>query len=95
MPKTMSLQKIGRFLILFFAGFLPWSVIVSVTGTERLDISVMRFIKEIILAVTFLVLVVDMWRKKYRPTFDILDGAIASYASVLIVISLSTHTTLM
>jgi len=56
----MSLQKIGRFLILFFAGFLPWSVIISVTGTEKLDIEMFRFAKEILLALILLVGLTDM-----------------------------------
>ncbi|MCB9806577.1 hypothetical protein H6768_01515 [Candidatus Peribacteria bacterium] len=80
----MALQKIGRFLILFFAAMLPWSVIVSVAGVERLDISITRFSKEIILLVFSFVLIADMWRKKYRPTFDILDGAIVCYVIALL-----------
>lgn len=91
----MSLQKIGRFLVLFLAGFLPWSVIVSVTGTERLDIELMRFTKEILLAVIIIVAVADMWRKKYRPHFDKIDAAIGIYILVLIAISASTGTSLL
>ncbi len=91
----MSLQKIGRFLVLFLAGFLPWSVIVSVTGTERLDIGIIRFAKEILLAVIIMVAVGDMWRKKYLPQFDKIDAAIGIYILVLIAISASTGTSLL
>lgn len=90
----MSLQKIGRFLVLFFVGFLPWSVIVSVTGTERLGIEMMRFAKEIILAVIVMVAVGDMWRKKYRPHFDKIDASIGIYILTLIAISIGTGTSL-
>jgi hypothetical protein len=89
------LQKIGRFLVLFLAGFLPWSVIVSVTGTERLDIGIMRFAKEILLAVIIMVAVWDMWKKKYRPTFDQIDGAIGLYILTLIAVSVITQTSLL
>lgn len=91
----MSLQKIGRFLVLFLAGFLPWSVIVSVTGTERLGIELMRFTKEILLAVIVFIAVVDMWRKKYRPHFDRIDAVIGIYILILIAISASTGTSLL
>jgi len=91
----MSLQKIGRFLVLFLAGFLPWSVIVSVTGTEQLDIGMMRFAKEILLTVIMIVAIVDMWRKKYRPQFDKIDAAIGIYVLVLVAISASTGTSLL
>ena len=80
--------------MLFFAGFLPWSVIVSVTGTERLDIEMMRFAKEIILAVIVMVAVGDMWRKKYRPHFDKIDASIGIYILTLIAISIGTGTSL-
>lgn len=90
----MSLQKIGRFLVFFLAGFLPWSVIVSVTGTERLDIELMRFAKEILLAGIIFVAVLDMWKQKYRPTFDKIDGAIGIYILTLIAISIGTGTSL-
>jgi hypothetical protein len=90
----MSLQKIGRFLIFFLAGFLPWSVIVSVTGTEQLDIGMMRFAKEILLAGIIFVAVMDMWKQKYRPTFDKIDGAIGIYILTLIAISIGTGVSL-
>ena len=80
--------------MLFFVGFLPWSVIVSVTGTERLDIEMMRFAKEIILAVIVMVAVGDMWRKKYRPHFDKIDASIGIYILTLIAISIGTGTSL-
>lgn len=84
----MSLQKIGRFLILFFAGFLPWSVLISVTGTEKLGIEMFRFAKEILLALILLVGLTDMWMKKFRPKFDLLDGAILAYTLTLVAISI-------
>ena len=80
--------------MLFFVGFLPWSVIVSVTGTERLGIEMMRFAKEIILAVIVMVAVGDMWRKKYRPHFDKIDASIGIYILTLIAISIGTGTSL-
>lgn len=86
------LQKIGRLLILVFIGFLPWSVIVTVTGMERLDIEMMRFCKEILIGIIILVAFLDMWRKKYRMTFDILDGTILLYILTLLVVSFSTIT---
>ncbi len=86
----MSLEKIGKFLVLFFVGFLPWSVIVSVTGTERLNIGMMRFTKEILLAGIVLIAVLDMWKRKCRPTFDRIDAAIGIYVLTLIAISIGT-----
>ncbi len=80
--------------MLFLAGFLPWSVIVSVTGTERLGIELMRFAKEILLAVIVMVAVGDMWRKKYRPHFDKIDASIGIYILTLIAISIGTGTSL-
>jgi O-antigen ligase len=90
----MSLQKIGRALTLFLVGFLPWSVIVSVTCTEQLHIGVMRFAKEILLAVIILVAMLDMWKQKYRPIFDKIDILIGIYVATLIFISFITETTL-
>lgn len=86
------LQKIGRLLILFFVGFLPWSVIVTVFGMERMDIQMMRFCKEALIGIIVIVALLDMWRKKYRMTFDILDGAILLYILTLLIVSFSTNT---
>jgi glucan phosphoethanolaminetransferase (alkaline phosphatase superfamily) len=83
----MSLQKIGRLFILFFAGFLPWSVIVSVTGTERFHLEIFRFTKEIFLVFILVIGIIDMWKKKYRPKFDLLDGTIFIYVLTLMAIS--------
>lgn len=90
----MSLQKIGRFLVFFLAGFLPWSVIVSVTGTERLDIELMRFAKEILLAGVIFVAALDMWKHRYRPIFDKIDLVIGIYILILIAISVGVGTSL-
>lgn len=90
----MSLKKIGRFLLLVFAGFLPWSVIVSVTGTERLGIEMMRFTKEFFLLLIFLVGLLDMWRRRYRPSFSMIEGAILLYILTLITVSIATGTSL-
>ncbi len=91
----MLLQKIGRFLVLFLVGFLPWSVIVSVTGTERFGLELMRFAKEILLAAILVVVGLDMWRKKYHPRFNKIDAVIGIYILVLITISASTGTSLL
>lgn len=87
------LQKIGRLLTLAFIGFLPWSVIVTVGGTERLDIDSMRFCKEIFMAIIFLVAIFDIGKKKYRPTFDVLDGVIVLYIITLLLVSFFTNST--
>lgn len=84
----MSLEKIGKFLILFFVGFLPWSVIISVAGTEKLGIELMRFSKEILLWTIIIIGICDMWRKKIRPSFSLIDAVIVLYILSLIITSI-------
>lgn len=81
------LQKFGRLFLFFLIGFLPWSVIVSVFGTEKLGISLFHFSKEIILGIILLLGVVDMWRRGFRIKLDILDISILLYIFTLIAIS--------
>ncbi len=81
------LQKFGRLFLFFLIGFLPWSVIVSVFGTEKLGISFFHFSKEIILGIILLLGVVDMWRRGFRIKLDILDISILLYIFTLIAIS--------
>lgn len=88
------LQKIGRTSVLFLIGFLPWSVVVSVFGTERLGIELFRFAKEAIIGIIVVLGVLDAWKKRYRATFDILDGSIVLYVTVLLVVSLFTQASL-
>lgn len=45
----MNIKTLGRFLTLFFIAFLPWSVVISVLGTEKIHLDIFRFTKEIII----------------------------------------------
>lgn len=85
------LQKIGRLLVLFLIGFLPWSVIVSVFGTERLGIELFRFTKEVIIGIILLIALLDAWKKRYKVAFDRLDVCIVLYIVTLLVVSLFTQ----
>lgn len=44
------------------------------------------------MALIFLIAIIDIWKKKYRPTFDILDAAIFLYIATLLVVSFFTDT---
>ncbi|MBP7806459.1 hypothetical protein KA057_02135 [Candidatus Gracilibacteria bacterium] len=81
-------QKIGRFLILFFIGFLPWSVALTVLGTERLGLEWMRFSKEIFLGVIITLGIIDALLKRRKIVFGSIDIFIALYVVTLLAVSL-------
>ncbi len=88
----IMLQKIGRYLTFFFIGFLPWSVIVTVFGTERLGIDAMSFCKETLVVVIVPLALIDGAQKRFRLRFDFLDVAIFLYITTLIIVSMVTKT---
>jgi len=85
-------QKIGRFFTFLFVGFLPWSVVISVFGTERLDFGLVRFSKEIFLVVLVCTFLYDFIKNKKRVIFDSIDLFIGLYVVSLLLVSLFTGT---
>jgi hypothetical protein len=89
------LQKIGRFLTLLFIGFLPWSVIFSVFGSERIWIDALRLSKEIFLILIVWVGILDIFQRKIRIRLDSIDICILLYIFSLLVVSVLTHTSIL
>lgn|GEM_PF-1122661 len=85
-------QKIGRFFTLLFVGFLPWSVVISVFGTERLGFEIVRFSKEIFLFVLICAFLCDVIKNKKRIIFDSIDVFIGLYITTLLFVSVFTST---
>lgn len=71
-----------------FLAILPWSVLFTVFFGSKLGIPGIGFFKEIFLVLLFSILVLDFWKKKILPKFDILDYLIAAYIGYLIIITL-------
>lgn len=83
----MALEKIGRRLVLLFMALLPWSVIISVFGSEELHIGLFRFWKEAALASILIVFLLDAYRKKIQYSYDLLDIFIVLYILWLVGVS--------
>lgn len=83
----MNTQKIGRLLTLFFVAFLPWSVVFSVLGTERLHLDIFRFSKEIIIAMIGGLYLFQSVKKRIKITIDAFDVATIAFVLVLIGVS--------
>jgi len=81
------IQKIWRYLILFFIGFLPWSVVFTVLSTERLWLEWMRFSKEIFLGVIVILGMIDAIQKKRKIFFGSIDVFIGLYIVTLLWVS--------
>ena len=81
------IEKIGQKAVLFFIALLPWSVIISVFGSEQLHMGLFRFWKEIAMGIIFVLFCVDSYRKK-KLTYDGIDIAILLYILWLITVSI-------
>ena len=81
------IEKIGQKAVLFFIALLPWSVIISVFGSEQLHMGLFRFWKEIAMGIIFVLFCVDSYRKK-KLTYDGIDIAILFYILWLITVSI-------
>ena len=81
------IEKIGQKAVLFFIALLPWSVIISVFGSEQLHMGLFRFWKEIVMGIIFVLFCVDSYRKK-KLTYDGIDIAILLYILWLITVSI-------
>ncbi|MEI6711287.1 MAG: hypothetical protein WCK88_03545 [bacterium] len=90
----MNIKTIGRFLTLFFIAFLPWSVVISVLGTEKMHLGIFRFIKEIIIAIIAGCYIFESMKKKIKIALDSFDIVTIIFALVLIVVSILQHTSL-
>jgi len=91
---SMNIKTIGRFLTLFFIAFLPWSVVISVLGTEKMHLGIFRFIKEIIIAIIAGCYIFESMKKKIKIALDSFDIVTIIFALVLIVVSILQHTSL-
>ena len=87
-------EKICRQLILFFVALLPWSVVISVFGWDKLHLGIFHFWKEIYLFCLFIFFVYQYYRGRIPRTFDRIDIAILAYFVWLIVVSFLHHTSL-
>lgn len=84
----MKIEKIGRILTLFFMAILPWSVALSVFGTEIIHLNVVRYFKEIFLVTIALLYLYDaLLRKKVTITFDRIDVTIFAFIGILLLVS--------
>ena len=81
------IEKIGQKAVLFFIALLPWSVIISVFGSEQLHMGLFRFWKEIVMGIIFVLFCIDSNRKK-KLTYDGIDIAILLYILWLITVSI-------
>lgn len=81
------IEKIGQKAVLFFIALLPWSVIISVFGSEQLHMGLFRFWKEIVMGIIFVLFCIDSYRKK-KLTYDGIDIAILFYILWLITVSI-------
>jgi hypothetical protein len=72
----MKIENIGRIVTLCFVALLPWSVIFSVFGTERLHLDIARYFKEIFLGVIGILYIYEIIKRKLKITFDTIDWAI-------------------
>ena len=81
------IEKIGQKAVLFFIALLPWSVIISVFGSEQLHMGLFRFWKEIAMGIIFVLFCIDSYRKK-KLTYDGIDIAILFYILWLITVSI-------
>lgn len=66
----------------------------SVFGGDELGLSVFRFWKELFLSLLIGVFLIDIFRNKYRFTWDTLDALIGSYILWMIIISYWNHASL-
>lgn len=89
----MTIKKIGRFLTLFFIAFLPWSVVISVLGTEKMHLDIFRFTKEIIIVVIAACYFFENIKKRIKRVFDVFDWVTILFAFILVVVSIFQHTT--
>jgi len=90
----MKIEKIGRILTLFFIAILPWSVVLSVFGTEIIHLSIARYFKEIFLVTIALLYTYDVILRKIKITFDSIDKAILIFIGILLLVSFFNGTSL-
>lgn len=90
----MFFEKIGKQAFNLFVILLPWSVLMSVFGGEKLDFEVIRFWKEILLFFIFVLYSIDAYRKKEKISADSIDVAILLYVFWLLLISAFNHASL-
>lgn len=90
----MKIEKIGRILTLFFIATLPWSVVLSVFGTEIIHLNAARYYKEIFLVLIGLLYIYDIIRQKAKITYDTIDQVIVSFIGILILVSVFNGTSL-
>lgn len=90
----MFFEKIGKQALHLFVILLPWSVLMSVFGGEKLGFDVIRFWKEMLLFFIFVVYVIVAYKKKEKISVDVIDGAILFYVFWLLLISSFNHVSL-
>jgi len=84
----MDIKKISRCSIHFLVAFLPWSVAFSVLSTERLNIDIFRFSKEIIIACIACLYVYEVIKRKIKIQIDIFDTTVLCFIFTLITVSI-------
>ncbi len=85
---NMNIKTLGRFLTLFFIAFLPWSVVISVLGTEKIHLDIFRFTKEIVIILIAWLYLVDSFKKRIRFSVDLFDICTLAFAGLLVFVSL-------
>jgi len=90
----MKIENIGKFFTLFLVAFLPWSVIFSVLGTERLWLNIARFSKEILVIIIVILYVIDVIKRKIKIWFDLFDGLTLAFIGILLWVSFFQGTSL-
>jgi hypothetical protein len=87
----MFFEKIGKQGLNLFVILLPWSVLMSVFGGEKLGLEIIRFWKEILLFLIFLVYAIDAYKKREKISVDSIDVTIFLYVFWLLLISVFNH----
>lgn len=85
---NMNSKALGRFLVLFFIAFLPWSVAFSLFWSEKLQSDIFRFSKEIIGILIVFVYLFDHIKKKIKIQYDIFDILTVVFAWLLVSVSI-------
>lgn len=85
---NMNSKALGRFLVLFFIAFLPWSVAFSLFWSEKLQSDIFRYSKEIIGILIVFVYLFDHIKKKIKIQYDIFDILTVVFAWLLVSVSI-------